>query len=79
ASDTEPVRELLRDGENGRLVPFHDTAALEAALIRGLSGDPDAARLKAAARATITEGYDLRRHSLPRLVEWVESFAPAAG
>ncbi|MFC3568708.1 glycosyltransferase [Paracoccus simplex] len=75
-SDTEPVRELVRDGENGRLVPFFDQPALETALIRGLAGDPDAARLKAAARETILHGYDLHRHSLPRLIDWVEGFAP---
>lgn len=76
-SDTEPVRELIRDGENGRLVPFFDREALSAALIRGLSGtDPDAARLRAAARQTILDGYDLKRHSLPRLIDWVESFGP---
>ncbi|TRW98304.1 glycosyltransferase [Paracoccus sp. M683] len=76
ASDTEPVREMIRDGENGRLVPFFDVPALSAALIRGLQGDADAARLKAAARQSILDGYDLRRHSLPRLIEWVESFGP---
>ncbi|MFO1138547.1 MAG: glycosyltransferase [Paracoccus sp. (in: a-proteobacteria)] len=76
ASDTEPVRELVRDGENGRLVPFFDQPALEAALIKGLAGDPEAARLTAAARKVIVDGYDLHRHSLPRLIEWVESFAP---
>ena len=76
ASDTEPVREMVRDGENGRLVPFFDREALQAALIRGLAGDPDAARLGAAARATITAAYDLRRHSLPRLIDWVEGFGP---
>ena len=76
ASDTEPVRELIRDGENGRLVPFFDVPALSAALIAGLAGDPDADRLRQAARQTITEGYDLHRHSLPRQIEWVESFAP---
>ena len=26
---------------------------------------------------TILDGYDLRQHSLPRLIDWVESFAPA--
>lgn len=72
ASDTEPVRELIRDGENGRLVGFFDQEALEGALVRGLAGDPDAARLGEAARRTIVEGYDLRRVCLPRLVEWVE-------
>ncbi|WP_010392305.1 glycosyltransferase [Paracoccus sp. TRP] len=75
-SDTEPVRELIRDGENGRLVPFFDQPALEAALIRGLAGDPEAERLKIAARKTILQGYDLHRHSLPALIDWVESFAP---
>lgn len=72
ASDTEPVRELIRDGENGRLVGFFDREALEAALIRALAGDPDAARLGEAARRTIVEGYDLKRVCLPRLVAWVE-------
>ena len=75
-SDTEPVRELVRDGENGRLVPFFDQPALEAALIRGLAGDPEAPRLRAAARDTIRQGYDLHGHCLPRLIDWVESFAP---
>ncbi|MCF3974555.1 glycosyltransferase [Paracoccus salsus] len=73
ASDTAPVRELIRDGQNGRLVPFFDIPALEAALIRGLAGDPDAPRLRQAARQTILDGYDLHRHSLPRQIEWVES------
>lgn len=76
ASDTEPVRELIRDGDNGRLVPFFDVAALSAALIRGLDGDPEADRLRAAARQTILDGYDLHRHSLPRQIAWVESHAP---
>lgn len=76
ASDTQPVRELIRDGENGRLVPFFDVPALSAALIRGLEGDPEAPRLRQAARQTILDGYDLQRHSLPRQIEWVESFAP---
>ncbi len=75
ASDTDPVRELIRDGENGRLVPFFDMDALSAALIRGLAGDADADRLRAAARKTILDGYDLHRHSLPRQIAWVESHA----
>lgn len=76
ASDTAPVRELIRDGQNGRLVPFFDVPALTAALIRGLEGDAEAPRLRQAARQTILDGYDLHRHSLPRQIEWVESFAP---
>ncbi|MDO5641100.1 MAG: glycosyltransferase [Paracoccus sp. (in: a-proteobacteria)] len=75
-SDTEPLRELIRDGQNGRLVPFFDREALAAALIRGLAGDPEAPGLSAAARQTILDGYDLNRHSLPRLIDWLEGFAP---
>ncbi|MDP0929603.1 glycosyltransferase family 4 protein [Paracoccus onubensis] len=77
ASDTEPVREVIRDGENGRLVPFFDQAALSAAIIRGLEGDPEADRLKRAARQTICDSYDLHLHCLPRQIEWVEGFDPA--
>ena len=76
ASDTAPVRELIRDGENGRLVGFFDQEGLEAALIRGLAGDPEAPRLRRAARQEIVENYDFSRKTLPRLVEWVEGFAP---
>ncbi len=75
ASDTAPVREVIRDGRNGRLVAFFDVKALATALTRGLAGDPDAARLRDAARQTILNDYDLVRHSLPRQIEWVESAA----
>ncbi|MBM3605818.1 MAG: glycosyltransferase, partial [Alphaproteobacteria bacterium] len=73
-SDTEPVRELIRDGRNGRLVPFFDIDALAGALIRGLEGDPEASNLRKAARETILSGYDLRSQCLPRQIAWVESF-----
>ena len=36
ASNTAPVREVLRDGSNGRLVPFFDVAATAAAVVEGL-------------------------------------------
>ncbi len=59
---------------NGRwLVPFFDGPALSAALIRGLEGDPQAAAIRKAARATILGGYDLASQSLPRQIAWVES------
>ncbi|CAM3265649.1 glycosyltransferase [Paracoccus nototheniae] len=73
ASDTEPVREMIRDGQNGRLVPFFDGPALSAALIRGLEGDPQAPAIRAAARTSIAQGYDLAGDCLPRQIAWVES------
>ncbi|MDO5631392.1 MAG: glycosyltransferase [Paracoccus sp. (in: a-proteobacteria)] len=75
ASDTEPVRELIVDGQNGRLVPFFDVDVLSDRLVQGLAGDPDAPRLTTAARQTITGGYDLHNHCLPAQIAWVESFA----
>ncbi|AGT09249.1 glycosyltransferase [Paracoccus aminophilus] len=77
ASDTAPVRELITDGVNGRLVGYFDQPALEQALIQALSGDPNEDRLRAAARRKIIDGYDFKGNTLPRLVEWVESFGPA--
>ena len=69
---------LMITGRNKRALEDHFDRhpALEAALIHALAGDPDAPRLGAAARQTIVDGYDLKRQSLPRLIDWVEGFAP---
>ncbi|MCL7463535.1 glycosyltransferase [Phaeovulum sp. NW3] len=72
-SDTAPVREVIRDGENGRLVDFFDIPGWSAALVAALA-DPDRfAPLRRAARDTITARYDLKRHCLPRLIDFVET------
>ncbi len=74
-SRTPPVEEVIRDGENGRLVDFFDVAGWSEALTEALA-DADAARgLRAAARETIVNGYDLKRHCLPRLIAFVEGHA----
>ena len=71
-SRTPPVEEVIRDGENGRLVDFFDVAGWSTALSGALS-DPDAATpLRKAARETIVSRYDLRSNCLPRLVSFVE-------
>lgn len=75
-SDTPPVRELIRDGENGRLVDFFDVDGWSDMLIKGLSKPHRFDDLRTAARKTIVEGYDLRSVCLPRMVDFVESFAP---
>lgn len=77
-SDTAPVRELIQDGVNGRLVDFFDVEGWSKMLIKGL-GRPDRFDdLRQAARRTIVENYDLRGVCLPRMVEFVEGFAPKA-
>ncbi|WP_417808727.1 glycosyltransferase [Thioclava sp.] len=72
ASDTAPVRELIADGETGRLVDFFDIAGWSEALIAGLSAPETYAPMREAARRHIVESYDLKTICLPRLIEFVE-------
>jgi len=75
-SATAPVQEVLSDGVNGSLVDFFDVGAWSAELTRALA-DPDRfAPLRAAARRTAQERYDLHTVCLPRMVTLVESLGP---
>lgn len=56
ASDLPPIRELVRDGENGLLVPPDDRAAWLAAIAR-LRADPDAALAMARQARSSVSGY----------------------
>lgn len=75
ASDTGPLKEAIRDGENGMLVDFFDgdglvekcCALLEDAEMRRSFGQ--------AARQHIVQNYDLRSQCLPRQMQWVDHLA----
>lgn len=58
ASATPPVEEVIQDGVNGRLFPFHDGEALVRTVCEALDDPPAAARMRRAARTTVTERYD---------------------
>lgn len=75
ASDTAPVREVLRDGFNARLVPFFDSAALAAAVDALLAMPERRAALGGAARATAVAEYDRETICLPRQLAWVDALA----
>ncbi len=60
ASDTGPVREVIAHGENGLLFPFHDGDALVQTLCAALDDPERGAKLRAAARQTVVERYELR-------------------
>lgn len=60
ASDTAPVREVISDGINGRLVPLHDPAAIAAAAVAILADRATAQQLGLAARHSVMNGYELR-------------------
>lgn len=69
ASDTEPVREVIRDGENGLLRDLFDVDALADAALEVLK-DPHAFRdLGIEAERTISERFSLRA-VLPHLIDF---------
>lgn len=75
-SDTPPVRELIAHDVNGVLTDFFDADRIADTVEAVLGGEVDDARLKRAARDTITADYDVTR-ILPR--QWAMMQAVAAG
>ncbi|GHU06486.1 hypothetical protein AGMMS50225_01550 [Betaproteobacteria bacterium] len=53
ASNTAPVREVIRDGENGWLVDFFDGEALVRRVLQALAAPPESIALRAAARHSV--------------------------
>ena len=66
ASRTAPVLDVVEDGVNGVLVDFFDVAGLAERVIAVLARLDHHRGLRAAARASIIEIFDLRRVCLPR-------------
>jgi glycosyltransferase involved in cell wall biosynthesis len=66
ASDTEPVREVIRDGDTGLLVDFFDGEAM-ARRIASVLAEPERYRpLGIAARQAVVRGFDLHSVCLPQ-------------
>lgn len=72
-SKTPPVEEVVSDGVNGRLVDFFDIETWSETMIDALSDPSGGDSLKARARETILERYDLREVCLPKLVSLIEN------
>ncbi|WP_299850772.1 glycosyltransferase family 4 protein [uncultured Roseovarius sp.] len=73
ASDTSPVREVIRHDDTGRLVDFFDSAALVSEVCQLLDNEETRKRLGQNARKFARERYDLRSICLPRQLEWVSA------
>ncbi len=74
-SNTAPVREVLEDGKNGRLVDFFDAQGLADAVVEGLTRPASFRKLRRAARDTILKRYDLKKIWLPKQVAFLEGRA----
>ncbi|WP_128253257.1 glycosyltransferase [Falsirhodobacter deserti] len=71
-SNTAPVREVIRHGENGLLVDFFDIPGWARVLTEALAQPDRFKPLRAAARATVVDRYDLHTVCLPRMISLVE-------
>ncbi|RCN55736.1 glycosyltransferase family 4 protein [Acidiferrobacter thiooxydans] len=66
ASDTAPVREVIRDGDNGLLVDFFSSAAVSERIGAVLRDRASYTELGRRARQTVCSGFDLNTICLPR-------------
>lgn len=69
ASDTQPVRDAITDGENGLLFPFFDREALVATVTRVLENPHGFDRLAARAIERAKRDFDLETVCKPRQLE----------
>lgn len=74
-SRTPPVQEVIEDGVNGWLCDFFDQAGWAGRIAEALEAGDRLGHLRAAARQTIVERYDLARICLPQQVALVRSLA----
>jgi glycosyltransferase involved in cell wall biosynthesis len=74
-SRTPPVEEVMRDSENGRLIDFFDVEALADGIVAALATDGDSAsnKIRASARQTAIEGYDVQTVTLPAYLDLLRS------
>jgi glycosyltransferase involved in cell wall biosynthesis len=72
-SDTEPVKEVIRDGTNGLLAPFRDSEALAERIAEALVSPTLMRPLRRAARDTVIAGYE-RERCIIRQTGWIHQF-----
>lgn len=77
-SATPPVREVIEHGKNGLLVDFFDIGAWVDTVSECLGNPQQYAPLRAAARQTAIERYDLASVCLPQQIALAEKLARAA-
>lgn len=71
-SQTPPVSEVIRDGANGLLADFFDVGGIAERIDAVFNHGDGMASMRAAARATILEKYDLETVCLPRQLRLID-------
>ena len=71
-SRTPPVEEVIVDGENGLLVDFFDTRQIADRVDEAISERGRMEKIRARARETVVERYDLRKVCLPQQLALIE-------
>jgi len=71
-SRTAPVEEVIVDGENGLLVDFFKPKEISERVVAALASPHQFTEVRARARQTIVETYDLRRICLPSQLALIE-------
>ncbi|MGD1859232.1 MAG: glycosyltransferase family 4 protein [Leptolyngbyaceae cyanobacterium] len=77
-SRTPPVEELIRAGENGLLVDFFDSNAIVDQINAVMTHPTRMQSLRAAARRTIVENYDLQTVCLPQQLALIQQILSTA-
>ena len=72
ASDTAPLREVIRHGETGLLFPFFEGEQMVEAICSVLESAQMRTQLGENARRLAVETYDLKGVCLPRQLDWIE-------
>jgi glycosyltransferase involved in cell wall biosynthesis len=76
ASDVGPVREVIKDGENGYLVPFFDVDTLARRTTTLLETPDRANKIRRSAATSIQRHYDFETHVLPKFDDLIREFVP---
>ena len=76
ASDTPPVREVIKNSENGFLVSFFDPNALADKVIEILAAPDQFSSVKKRARASVIKHYCFKRKSLRQFMKLIKELVP---
>jgi glycosyltransferase involved in cell wall biosynthesis len=72
-SDTDPLRDAVTDGVDGRLLDFFDVQALSQALIDACRNPKKYQKMRKAARRTVLEKFDRARICLPAWLDLIDT------